>query len=83
MKFFIALTLTILSTSVSARPERGHMFNEVLMKGVKEEVKQDDQAFRKVVPAPARAPASVPTPEQGKRPEKIERQLDQMGKQSW
>lgn len=82
--FFILFSLT-LSTAISAKTT-AKSFGAELLNDVKADVKSDDATFRKK--SASRAPASVkPTPismeEEQKQNEKLEKNLNQIGKPSW
>ena len=84
MKLILIITLII---SATAQAEPAKILSAELLKGVSADVKKDDSAFRKT--SPFRAPASVDASpneiliEEQKSQEKIQRNLNQLGKPSW
>lgn len=81
MKIITTAILLTLATATHARMEKVQ-FSEAMMKSFTEEVKKDDEAFKKPLAAPSRAPASVPA-QYDKPVDKIEKNMNQMGSSKW
>ena len=81
MKTIIIAILLTLATVTHAGNEKVK-FSETMIKSFTEEVKKDDEAFKKPVVVPSRVPASVPT-QYDKPLDKIEKNMNQMGSSKW
>jgi hypothetical protein len=81
MKIITTILLFTIATATHARAKSAQ-FSETMLESFKEEVKKDDEAFKKPVLAPSRAPASVPS-QYDKPVDKIEKTINQMGSSKW